>query len=461
MQHEFVPPSAQSWLRLTERNLLGWSLLAALGLLIVLAAPPLAGRIYVRDDLGAFHLPVRAFYAEQLALGEPFDWMPQLYCGFYLSGEGQAGTYHPLHLLWYRFLPLPAALGCEYLASYPLMLVGMWLFLRRRLGSTAAAMLGSLTFTFSTFSLLHFIHPNAVMVVAHVPWLLWAIDVVLRPKKGTGAFCAKHPKGRSGKRCLSPFSGARVTLAQAGIALLTGSQLLLGYPQYVWFSLVAEAAYTVFVLIDRRRSPRDSGDVAGVCHCLPPGKQCVHRASDTASVEAVAHQFGALTSAGRFGYADNSWAKIAIGKGIGLLLGGVQLLPTLDALRHSARWSADAAFAGWGSLHPLNLVQLVAPYLFAPRVYGQNTHELGLYVGAVPLVLAVWALARRRELGALAPLAWAAAGFGVLAMVLAMGDYGPLYHLQTCLPLVGHFRFPCRYIVLFQLAVAVDRKSVV
>jgi hypothetical protein len=24
-------------------------------------------------------------------------------------------------------------------------------------------------------------------------------------EKVTGAFCAKHPKGRSGKRCLSPF----------------------------------------------------------------------------------------------------------------------------------------------------------------------------------------------------------------------------------------------------------------
>jgi hypothetical protein len=30
------------------------------------------------------------------------------------------------------------------------------------------------------------------------PWLL-------AREKGTGTFCAKHPKGRSGKRCLSPF----------------------------------------------------------------------------------------------------------------------------------------------------------------------------------------------------------------------------------------------------------------
>ena len=57
--------------------------------------------------------------------------------------------------------------------------------------------------------------------------------------------------------------------------------------------------------------------------------------------------------------------------------------------------AADAAFANSGSLHPLNLVQVVAPYLFATRVVGQNTHELGLYFGAVPLLLCVWLLRNR------------------------------------------------------------------
>ena len=30
----------------------------------------------------------------------------------------------------------------------------------------------------------------------------------------------------------------------------------------------------------------------------------------------------------------------------------------------------------WGSLDPWNLIQWIAPYLFARRVVGQNTHEL-------------------------------------------------------------------------------------
>ena len=372
----------------SRRDLFPLTLSAALVLLVVLAGPCLVGYVYTHDDLGAFHLPLRSFYAEQLARGEPFDWMPQLYSGFYLTGEGQAGTYHPLHLVLYRFLPLETAWACELLASYPFMLAGTYLFLRRLLGRRDAAMFGSLVFTFSGFNLLHFVHPNAIAVVAHLPWLLWTIDVILiKPDR------------------------RRLVAAQAGIALLTGSQLLLGYPQYVWFSLLAEAAYALFVITGRRRVQK--------------------------------------------GHVINSCGRLAIAKVAGVMLGGVQLLPTADALSHSVRRSVDAAFLNSGSMHPLNLVQLIAPYLFTHRVVGQNTHELGLYLGTAPLMLIVWLLVRRRDLGPLGRPALGAAGFGLFALLLAFGQYGPVYRLQRFLPVVGSFRFPCRYVVLVSLSAAV------
>ena len=383
------------------RNLTAWTLLAGLLLFAALAGPFFAGRVYTADDLGAFHLPVRAFYAEQIARGEAHDWMPSLYSGFYLTGEGQAGVYHPLHQLLYRFLPLRAALGWECLFSYPLMMLGTWLLLRRRIGHGGGAALGALLFTFSSFNLLHFVHPNAVAVIAHIPWLLWAIDVVLLDTR-------RH----------------KIALAAALIALLTGSQLLLGYPQFVWLSLLTEIAYTIFILTAYKYAARTGCDMHFTC------TDCV-------------------------GCATQTWPRLVIAKGVGLLLGGVQLLPTLDAWLHSSRFSADGYFASWGSLHPMNLLQLVAPYLFANRVVGDNTHEYGLYLGAAPLMLVVWLIARRRELGALSRLAWAAFGFAVVALLLAFGRFGPLHYVLNWLPLVGIFRFPCRYLVLFQLAMAI------
>ncbi|NQT13793.1 MAG: hypothetical protein HQ582_13655, partial [Planctomycetes bacterium] len=373
-----------------RRDLFAWTLTAAAVLVAALVAPCLFGYVYTHDDLGAYHLPLRAFYAGQLARGEAFDWTPQLFSGFYLTGEGQAGTYHPLHLALYRFLPLQAAWACELVTIYPFMLAGTYFFLRRLLRRRDAAMFGSLAFTFSSFNLLHVVHPNGVAVVAHLPWLLWAIDVAL-----------------------SDANRHRAAAAQAGIALLTGSQLLLGYPQYVWFSLLAEGAFVLYVTTQR-------GRLAGLAPRL---------------------HF-------RLG-------QLAIAKAAGVMLGGVQLLPTIEALAGSVRRSVDVAFQNSGSMHPLNLVQLVAPYLFRHRVVGENTHALAIYAGAVPLMLIVWLVACRRDPGRWRRPAWAAGCFGLVVLLLAFGRYGPIYGFQRFLPVVGGFRFPCRYAVLAALAVAV------
>ena len=382
------------------RNLAAWSMLAGLLLFGTLAGPFFAGHIYTADDLGQFHLPVRAFYAEQLADGQPYDWMPQLFSGFYLTGEGQGGAYHPLHQLLYRVFPLRAALGLEYLLPYPMMMLGMWLLLRRRLGRSDAAMFGGLLFTFSSFNLLHFVHPNAIAVIAHVPWLLWAIDVVLTD---------------SGRR--------RVALASVLIALLTGSQLLLGYPQFVWYSLVAECSYAIYVLTAYRHLSRVGCNLDAAC------KDCI-------------------------GCSTSTWPRVVIAKGIGLLIGAVQLLPSLDAWLHSARVSADVNFPFWGSLHPSNLMQLVAPYVLVDRVIGGNTHEFGMYVGAVGLMLIAWQTPKRHAWGSERLLIWAVASFGIVSLLLAFGEYGPLYRATTWLPILKIFRFPSRYLVLFQLAAA-------
>jgi hypothetical protein len=376
------PPDITSSSTSAERRRAASFLLIAIVTFAVLATPFFLGRVYVADDLGQFHLPIRDFYARQLARGEPFDWMPGLYGGFQVAAEGQLGAYHPWHWALYRFLPLGAAFDVELLASYPFLFAGTYLLLRRLAGRRDAALLGALAFTFGGFNLLHFVHPNAIAVVAHLPWLLWAIDVAL---------VEGDPRRRAA--------------AVLGVGLLTASQLLLGYPQYVWFSLVAEVA-----LVGWRVS------------------------AEKATLGRVASLGSAVAAGG--------------------LIGAVQWLPTWRLLEDSTRQTADAAFTNAGSLHPLNLVQLVAPYLFQTRVVGQNTHELGLYIGAVPIVLCAWLFARRSRWGKFRPLVIALALFAIFALVLAAGEFGGLYRLQRWLPVVGQFRFPCRAIVLVQLAAA-------
>lgn len=360
-----------------------WILLFCLLLLAIMAGPGLAGRLYTCDDLGAFHVPARRFYAQALEAGDAFDWLPGLYCGFYLTGEGQAGTYHPLHYLLYRFLPFTSAFDLEVLLNFPLLLCGAYLFLKRWVKRRDAALFGAAAFTFSGFCLLHLMHVNAMAVVVHLPWMLLAIDVA----------CTDRIR-------------RRVVWALLGIVVLTASQLLMGHPQFVWLSLLAEITYVVLVL--RRRL---------------------------------------------MGF--RPYVDLAVAKLIGLLIAAVQILPTIDAASTATRGSADPGFAYYGSIHPLNLLQLIGPYLFSTRVVGQNTHELGLYIGAVPLMLLVWLFTSRRALGERRRLIICTISLAAVAFVLALGQFGYLYSLQTVLPVVGRFRFPGRYVVLATLAIAI------
>jgi hypothetical protein len=89
--------------------------------------------------------------------------------------------------------------------------------------------------------------------------------------------------------------------------------------------------------------------------------------------------------------------------------------------------------------------------LFAARVVGQNTHELGCYIGIAPLLLAVLALTNwrsqflSRPAGSIRRFAVALVAVGC---ILAIGSHGPLQSVLSEVPLIGYFRFPCRSLVL-------------
>ena len=263
-------------------------LLGSALMLAVLGRGLLSGRVYTYDDLGNFYLPIRFLYRNALIHGDFFLWTPAYFCGAYAHGEGQVGMCHPLHLLLYRVLPLEMAFNLEFVLNYAALFPGMALLLRRLDLPRHAALFGAMLFTFSGFTLLHSNHINALGVIAQLPWLLVAIDVVLRTT-----------------------DQRKAALARLAIALLTGSQCLMGYPQYVWFSLVGE---TAFALLQSRRAVADRRLL---------------------------------------------WVFVSIL--LGLALGAIQTLPTLDALSLSIRSNPTPRFRMAGSLTPINLLQLWPP----------------------------------------------------------------------------------------------------
>ena len=114
-------------------------LAGALGLLFAVALfyPLMRGNLYLGSDLGAYHLPVRTFYSHCLKEGLSFLWWPDQFCGYYLHGEGQAGMFHPLHWLLYRFLPLDWAFNLEFVSGYFIAWCGMVRWEKRPLHAAA------------------------------------------------------------------------------------------------------------------------------------------------------------------------------------------------------------------------------------------------------------------------------------------------------------------------------------
>lgn len=367
-----------------QRWLFRSAALSAALLWFVMAWPALQGRLHVVGDLGGYHLPMRMAFADCLARGEQPYWTNRIFCGYYLHGEGQVGMLHPWHQLLYRVLPLAAAFEIELLASYPLLLVGVWLWFRRLGLPSAASLFGAVVFTYSGYALLHLNHMNLVAVLAHLPWLLLAIDVTLRST-----------------------NRAHVWLAAGAASLLLASQVLLGHPQTVWLGGLLIAGYVL----------------------------CLYR----------------------------SWASrwrpplVGVSLMLGLLMGAAQWWPTWDVLAGSQRETATAADRTVGSLHPINLLQGIAPYALADRVWTDDplnagTHELSFYAGALVPALCVWLFLCRGIAPDRRRLLIAAAVLAAGGLLLALGKYsGPLNAALQRVPIVGSFRVPARGVMFVYL----------
>ena len=202
------------------------------------------------------------------------------------------------------------------------------------------------------------------------------------------------------------------------VAVFTASQLLLHSPQFVVMSVVAEAVYASVIGFGRTRSVR-------------------------------------------------SLLSLSLCKGIGVLMAAAQLLPSWEYFSLSSRSLAGSGFSSTYSLHPLNLLRLLHPYLFAGGYYSTEDlpaarHEFEIYNGAIVLPLLLFLVvcrgSQQKPEGEADPrrrLVLAGLVTGLLGTVLALGHYGLIYEVFASLPVLRFLRCPSRYVLLLHLATAV------
>lgn len=137
-------------------------------------------------------------------------------------------------------------------------------------------------------------------------------------------------------------------------------------------------------------------------------------------------------------------ALLALGGGIA----AIQLLPTSELIGYSVRAGAlGKEFVTSYSMPPEYLVHFVAP--FAPGEPAEGNAEYRAYFGIAPLLLALSAVALRRNRQTIL-----FAAFALVALALALGELNPAYQLLFQLPLFNFFRVPARYLCLFVFAAA-------
>ncbi len=372
-----------------------------------MAMPLIRGGYRMFGDLIWYHYPVRWAYRESLLHGHSFAWNPWIGCGTYIHAEGQAGMCHPLHLLLYRFVDAASGLHAEAAFGFVLAMAGTWLFFRRWGLRHSISLWGGCLYAFCAINLLDLTAPNIVTIMAHAPWALWTLDIFL-----TGS------------------SRGRRLAGIMGFALVTGSELLLGYPQAVVMCGFMGTAYLLTL---------------SIAHAWSGGAD---------------FQWKILL---------NAFAAFIGANLLGLALGAAQVLPHLDLYAATGRahppdWWRFAFGADFRSLLEL----------FAGPLGAINPIGHGVYAGLPALFAALWGLTllrrtRRTGGGSRAcaetdglvpssrpcrPLLLFALVCMLLGFAMAFGGYSPFYRAVSSLPLLQSFRSPIRYCYLIHFALA-------
>src|SRR3990167_246179 len=144
--------------------------------------PILSGKfVYFLDDLKIIYFPIETLYAQfqhnwQLPL-----WANEFGFGQPLLAWGQLGFFTPLHLILRALYVPPLALLQISAAAYFLIgSIGMFTFLVKRNLNQYAAALGAIVFAYCGFSIGHLNHVNFYTSTMLLPWLLIAIDTLIK-----------------------------------------------------------------------------------------------------------------------------------------------------------------------------------------------------------------------------------------------------------------------------------------
>ncbi len=190
----------------------------ACGLLAVLPLlwwwPVFAGCLPDFMDTIAHGYPMRMAAARQIRAGTLPLWLPNVFSGTPLAANPQLTVWYPPQLIFYAW-PSTFAYGFFAILHYIVGGLGMFAWVRRLTGSTAAALFAAFAFQFGSMLVSRIALLPHVLAVVWIPWMFWAAERAI------------HERG------FLPGRGALL------VAAFFAMQLLAGSPQIVFFTAIA------------------------------------------------------------------------------------------------------------------------------------------------------------------------------------------------------------------------------
>ena len=385
------------------------ALLGLAGVTLVYFWPAIAhGLIAYENDTRIFYLPLFLKLGAALKSGQLPLWSGELFGGYPIFADGEAGSLYPPHLLALLLLPVESAFVWLRPVRFFQAALFTYLFCRTvgigRFGSTIAA----ITFSFGGFATAQTHHTNISTAAIWLPLILAFGELALRSSGRTRYLFA----------------------LLAGVAF--GLQALIIHVQVVLMSVLTFAAYAGF-----RCTVGPIGIGAGPYTWLLSRWTWLRRGGALLGRPLLA--LGLVSLAG------------LVGGG----LSAVQLLPLYELGTFSFRGGGvDYAFASQYSLPPVQLLSFLLPEFFVAdgRYWGLwSRWEVFQYVGIAPLVLALFGIALGQRRLVLFFLA-----IGTASLVMSLGENAPfgIHRTLSGLPGFSVLRAPGRFSFLVTLALA-------
>lgn len=289
-------------------------------------------------------------------------WTPYILSGMPLAANQLAMLAYPPAWL-FLFLPIEPTFNLLFIFHLLLGGFGIYFLLREYQYSSGAALLGALTFALNGKWLAHAAggHVSMVGAIGWMPWTLWGVVMLTR--------------GARSARPAIPWLPGLIIAVSLGMQIVTHTLPVI---------------YSVYLI----------AAVVG-WHSILSLKQAHEQAEPWG--DWLRSTFWLLF-------------YLAVAMAMGGLLGAGQLLPLLELVEFSNRSLSPAQAAEYA----VTPVQLVIGLLLPSA---QGGHELVIYLGLIPLLIAPFGVSRRQ------PWSWFYASLLVFTILFALGPTTPVHSL--------------------------------